>query len=134
MSRNSLAASAGSSTSRPPWPLVIGVIALLLVVGTAWFLSRPSPADGDAVRGVTEIDVLDNDFEAPVIEVESGTTVTWTFVGDSLHDVVGEGWGQPEAVSSGTFAHTFDTPGEYRYTCTLHGSMDGRVDVVAADA
>jgi plastocyanin len=31
--------------------------------------------------------------------------------------------------TKGTFAHRFDRPGEYRYTCTLHAGMDGRVVV-----
>jgi hypothetical protein len=33
--------------------------------------------------------------------------------------------------ASGTFQETFTTPGSYRYSCTLHLGMNGRVDVVA---
>jgi Copper binding proteins, plastocyanin/azurin family len=39
--------------------------------------------------------------------------------------------GVTEVVASGTWAHRFDRPGEYRYTCTVHAGMDGRVVVTA---
>lgn len=112
--------------------LILGGVAVAILGATAvWFLLRPSPADGDAVRGVTEIAVVDDAFDPPVVEVPVGTTVTWTFAGEDAHDIVGDGWGEQTPADTGSFVHTFETSGSYRYTCTLHGGMDGRVDVVA---
>jgi plastocyanin len=91
--------------------------------------SAASRADAPPVRGVTTVDAKDLEFRPPAIEVEPGTEVTWRFVDGSIpHDVKGDGFAS-EVQSRGTFSHRFERPGEYRYTCTLHGGMDGRVVV-----
>jgi plastocyanin len=36
---------------------------------------------------------------------------------------------EPGDQASGTFRHTFTAPGSYRYSCTLHVGMNGRIDV-----
>lgn len=78
--------------------------------------------------GVDQVAVEDNRFEPRVIQVNRGTTVTWTWTGDRDHNVVGEGF-QSDLQSEGTFTHTFDTMGSFRYLCTLHGGMTGAVIV-----
>ncbi len=81
--------------------------------------------------GVTEVVVKDMRYTPQVIEVPVGTTVTWTFAdGNTPHDVKGDGF-QSEVMRSGTFRHTFDTPGTYDYRCTLHSQMTGRVIVTS---
>lgn len=120
------------TTRRRRWHWFAGVPVVVLLAAAAWTFLGPNPADGPAVTGVTEVDVLDDAFEVPAIEIDEGTTVTWTYLGDSEHNVVGEGWGDPEPNVTGTVVHTFDTPGSHYYTCTLHRNMDGRVDVVPA--
>ena len=42
--------------------------------------------------------------------------------------MVGEGF-QSDLQSEGTFTHNFETPGSFRYLCTLHGGMTGAVIV-----
>ena len=78
-----------------------------------------------------------NDFEttspdgliAAVRFYAPGTEVTWRFVDGSVpHDVKGDGFAS-EIQSRGTFSHRFTQPGEFRYRCTLHAGMDGRVVV-----
>ncbi len=77
-------------------------------------------------------------FDPPVIQVVAGTTITWTFADRGAdgsgelapHNVVGTGFVSP-VIEAGTWSHTFATPGSYAYVCTLHGNMDGRVEVVA---
>jgi plastocyanin len=88
-------------------------------------------ADAAPVAGVTEVAARDNQFTPPAIEVPAGTTVTWAFEdGFVPHDVTGEGWSSGDPQRRGTFTHTFAEPGSYRYRCTLHDGMDGRVVVV----
>ena len=83
------------------------------------------------VAGVTEVAARDNQFTPPAIEVPVGTTVTWAFEDRFVpHDVTGEGWSSGDPQRRGTFTHTFAEPGSYRYRCTLHDGMDGRVVVV----
>jgi plastocyanin len=92
---------------------------------------RPNPADGPAVVGATRVELRDNRFHPAVIQVKPGQTVTWSFDdGGATHNVKGKGWGSGNQ-ASGTFRHTFTAPGSYRYSCTLHPGMNGRVDVAA---
>lgn len=70
-------------------------------------------------------------FSPSVIEVEQGATVTWTFASAGAeHNVVFDDVASPTQLD-GTFARTFDQPGSYPYTCTIHDGMDGRVEVTA---
>ena len=47
------------------------------------------------------------------------------------HTVTQEGGGFDSGTmaANGTFSHTFDQPGEYRYICALHPGMKGTVVV-----
>jgi plastocyanin len=95
--------------------------------------SAASPADSQPVKGVTTVDAKDLKFLPPAIEVAPGTEVTWRFVDGSVpHDVKGDGFAS-EIQSRGTFSHRFTQAGEFRYRCTLHAGMDGRVVVAAGD-
>jgi plastocyanin len=104
----------------------------LVVLGAAGVLAGCGGGiadDAEPVRGVTEVSVVDNDFEPQVIEVPAGTTVTWRFEGGTQHNVSGEGF-RSDTMKDGEFQHTFDAPGQYDYLCTLHAGMEGRVLVV----
>lgn len=81
----------------------------------------------DASPG-TEVDVVDNRFEPEAREVQPGDTVTWTWHGSNPHDVVGDGF-ESDVLTTGAFSHTFDSPGEYPYVCTIHAGMDGLIVV-----
>jgi plastocyanin len=118
--------------TRPRRPLVTLFLVLTFTSAACQGGSAAAPADTPPVRGVTAVDAKDLKFLPPAIEVEPGTEVTWRFVDGSVpHNVKGDGFAS-EIQSRGTFSHRFAQPGEYRYTCTLHAGMDGRV-VVAAE-
>lgn len=114
--------------------LVLGIgVAVVAVVAVVATQLTPSSADGPPIVGVTSVNMGDEAFSPPVIQVTQGATVTWTFSdGGTEHNVVGDGWGTANPQSSGSFEHTFTQPGTYFYKCTLHFRMDGRVDVVTA--
>jgi plastocyanin len=108
---------------------------LLLCIGTtAWglWLADRHGEPGDPVAGVTEIAVRDNSFSPNSIEIEPGTTVTWTWEGNADHNVYGDGLESP-VQKTGTYAYTFEQTGQYDYECTLHPGMKGRV-IVDGDA
>jgi plastocyanin len=118
---------------------VIG-LGVLVALTVATFTLTPlsklinDPADGPAVRA-SEVVVEDQEFNAPAIEVDAGTTVTWTFQDDDggefvAHNVVFDHFRSPDT-TQGVYEHRFDEPGTYRYHCDLHFLMNGRVDVVA---
>lgn len=106
---------------------ILGVVALGLALVSA-ACGGESLADISPEIGVDQISVVDDSYEPRVVQVTQGTTVTWTWEGSRRHNVVGEGF-QSELRTEGTFSHTFDTPGSYRYLCTLHGGMTGAVIV-----
>ena len=74
------------------------------------------------------IEVGDDFFDPAHAVVASGTTVTWEWTGNVDHNVVGDDFSS-DVIDSGSFDHTFDEPGTYEYTCTLHGNMDGVIEV-----
>lgn len=75
-----------------------------------------------------QVSVFDNSFDPAVVAIAAGDTVTWTWEGNTPHDVDGESF-KSEVQTQGTFEHTFDEPGEYRYVCNIHSGMNGVVVV-----
>jgi plastocyanin len=95
--------------------------------------SDASHADSQPVKGVTTVEARHLKFSPPAIEVAPGTEVTWRFDDGSVpHDVKGDGFAS-DIQSRGTFSHRFAKAGEFRYKCTLHAGMEGRVVVAAGD-
>jgi plastocyanin len=102
-------------------------------------LSQADFVDETASTAV-DVEVRDNTFHAPYIEVKVGTTVTFTNKGKNKHDVypVEDGAFTPIEVDeldpgeAGTV--TFDEAGDVPYYCTLHGTttkgMIGAIRVV----
>ncbi|MEK0341921.1 MAG: plastocyanin/azurin family copper-binding protein, partial [Nitrosopumilus sp.] len=66
------------------------------------------------------------------IEVNSGTTATWTnddFVAHTVTDI--EGSFDSGFIQAGsTWSYTFEKSGEWDYLCTLHPWMKGTVNVI----
>lgn len=104
------------------------IIAGLAVAGLAavlvGVLSGGSGGTESTYRVVRNLD----DFFAPaVIRVEVGTEVEWENDGRNPHTVTAD----DESFDSGAlehgeeFEHTFDTPGVFPFTCTLHGKPGG---------
>ena len=95
-----------------------------------------------------EVAVKDNDFVPPAIRVNPGTTVKWVNQGRSPHDILpadptqdfGGSFGveAPKFQPGDEYEFRFDTPGVYRYYCSLHGTksvgMIGEVVVGDVDA
>ena len=111
------------------WRSTAAVVCALMMAGCASGGAQESGAQARVVVDDARVGVVDNDFEPERLEVPVGETVTWVWEGRANHDVVGEGFSS-EVQRSGTFAHTFETEGEYPYRCTLHPGMEGLVAVV----
>jgi len=81
-------------------------------------------------------------FSPATVTVAPGETVTWDF--QAQHTSTSDAMTGPEVwnsgvLSSGTFSHTFATPGTYPYFCALHSfpggtMMNGVVQVKGAGA
>ncbi len=130
----------------------LGVTALVLVsvcclaaCGSSKKSGSPAPAVVD-LRNETRVglDARNNQFSPSDIEIRPGTTVTWTNRDTVSHNIQKSAdavdFGAPFGVQAGsfgpgaTYSFTFNKPGEFHYTCTIHTLMSGTVRVVAAGA
>lgn len=109
----------------PPRYVAVALIALPLLVAACGGGDNDEPA-GPAAAG--EVDVVDNKFQPETVEVAIGDTVTWLFTGAVKHNVVGPGF-KSELQKDGTFEHTFNSAGTFKYICTVHPGMKGKVEV-----
>jgi plastocyanin len=79
------------------------------------------------------VTIKDIDFSAKVVRIHRSDTVRWLFRdGATPHNVTSRG--RPRFRSSvsrqgGSYSVRFDRRGTYRYVCTIHPSMTGRVVV-----
>jgi plastocyanin len=89
--------------------------------------SRPA-ADSGATGSV---EILDFKYEPDPVEVEAGTTVTWTNQDSADHTATAD----DDSFDTGVFGKgdegevTLDSPGTYPYHCDLHPFMEGEVVV-----
>jgi plastocyanin len=100
--------------------------------------TSPNPGGGGGGGGGTgstsnAISVGDNFFDPASTTVAPGTTVTWTWTGNSTHNVTFANTqlsGSGDKSNGSTFAKKFDTVGSFAYQCTIHGSsMSGTIIV-----
>lgn len=93
--------------------------------------ATPAPEPTEAASDVVAVQIVDFAFDPPNITIPAGTTVEWTNVGPTPHNVVSqEGiWESPIMEAGATYRFTFEEPGMYSYWCTLHPTMLGSVTV-----
>jgi plastocyanin len=106
---------------KPGW---VVALALLVVAGCGGTESSEPVA-------TTEVQMVKSyRFEPEAIRIDAGQTVTWTNEDNFTHSVQVDGQEDHEVGKGESFSITFDTPGTYRYVCTLHRKdMDGEVIV-----
>jgi plastocyanin len=104
--------------------VVLVASALMLCTAPAITSAAPAP-----LAAAVSIDNFT--FNAPVVTVKRGTTVTWTNGDDIPHTVVSrDGVFKSKVLDSGDrFSFTFAKPGQFRYFCSIHPRMTGTVIV-----
>lgn len=106
---------------------------LLPAVAAAALVAAGCAGSGESGEPVatTEVEMVKSyRFDPEVIEVEAGETVTWANEDNFTHTVQVDGQEDREVGRGESVSITFDTPGTYRYVCTLHSQdMDGQVIV-----
>ena len=80
---------------------------------------------------VSEVAIDNFNFAAPTITVPVGATVTWTNRDDVPHNVVStdNAFKSPVLDTDQKFSHMFETPGTFKYYCSLHPRMTGQIVV-----
>jgi plastocyanin len=112
----------------------VAIVGALLLVGIAcgeWG-DGSDPSKETPAFGVTEVRLDDFAFAPASIEIDAGTTVTWTNYDGTGHTVTSDEGDELDSElldETETFRHTFDTPGEYYYHCEPHSNMHGLITV-----
>ena len=95
----------------------------------------PVPPQGAASASVS---IVDFGFSPATITVNTGTTVTWTNTGASIHSVTSDTGAFDSSPSCPTgpcispgssFSHLFGQAGQFSYHCRVHPNMTGTVIV-----
>jgi plastocyanin len=91
----------------------------------------PKGASMAAVPGAASIGISGFKFGPDRVTVEAGKPVAWTNADDSPHQVTFTKSGErsPVLVTGQSHVQSFGAPGVYDYTCGLHPSMKGSVEV-----
>jgi plastocyanin len=90
----------------------------------------PAPGAVEANGETVDVVALDNTFRPETIEVVAGTAIRWENRGRNDHDVVPAddsldwGVGATDFAPGDEYTVLFDTPGEYPYYCSIHGTKD----------
>jgi plastocyanin len=84
-----------------------------------------------AGAGLAQVVVDNFSFAPATAAVAAGSTITWTNRDDLPHNIVSteQKFKSPVLDTNEQFSHTFDTPGCYKYFCSIHPKMTGRVVV-----
>lgn len=98
--------------------------------------ARNVPASADIVL----VRAIDNTFRPETIEVPAGTEVRWVNGGQNDHNVLPvderQEWGVDTAdfLPGDEYSAVFDTPGVYRYYCSIHGTKEvGMIGTVVVE-
>lgn len=68
-------------------------------------------------------------FTPEDMTVAPGTTVTWTNLDGSNHNVMVDGQQSGRMNMNATWSHTFNEAGTFEYTCFMHPRMKGTITV-----
>lgn len=136
--------AAGGSSQMMMWVIAIGGGAVAAIAVIAGVLIFTGGDDGPPARRSlmsqnpqiiagtsTTIDVVDRDFKPDSIQIPIGSTVTWMFKGNEIHDVTDDRdrFASESLRKGDTFEWKFDQRGEYYYYCSIHHIMQGTIIV-----
>lgn len=88
-------------------------------------------ADGEPAAGGDAVAIEDFAFDPADLQVEVGTSVTWTNIDPQTHTVTADEGAFDSSSLSGeaSFEFTFDEAGTFAYHCEIHPAMTATVVV-----
>jgi plastocyanin len=86
-------------------------------------------ASAPAIGAGKTVQAKDDFFSPKTVNVSKGSKVTWKFVGDNPHNVKFKSFASPIKQQGDTYSHKFTKTGTFKYVCTIHTGMTGKVVV-----
>lgn len=83
--------------------------------------------EGATIEETSDVQMTDSQFQPRNIQIDAGTTVTWTNEDSVEHTVTSasDNWSKDTSVPGGEqTTHTFEDSGVYDVYCSIHGSSD----------
>jgi plastocyanin len=106
------------------WPRLL--LAVVLAVAIPVLMAGPASA-------AKVVDVDHMAFTPHTVRITVGGAVKWKFNDDFSHNVTADdGSFHSPTMLSGTYRHVFRHTGTFRYHCSIHPEMTGKVVVRAA--
>ena len=87
-----------------------------------------APAAAKEATGAT-IDMVDLAFKPKALTIERGQTVTFRNRGKVTHNAKGSDFFSRVVQPGGSYKHRFDEAGSFKYVCTFHPGMEGKLTV-----
>ncbi|HKS89248.1 MAG TPA: cupredoxin family copper-binding protein [Stellaceae bacterium] len=101
----------------------------------AAFAAMPLAAQAQQVAATPmTIEIQNMKFSPAILTITAGATVTWVNEDQMPHTIADRERAFRSAAldTKDSFSHTFATPGEFTYFCTLHPMMVGKIVVKPA--
>ena len=111
--------------------LVLRALGASTFFAGALMINSASATPAAAAASAATVKIANFTFQAPIVTVKRGATVTWTNDDDIPHTVTADDKSFKSRVldSGQSFSFTFAKPGEFGYFCSLHPHMTGKVIV-----
>jgi plastocyanin len=102
-----------------------------LVLGVAGGAMSAGATSAKPAVTVASVKIQNYLYMPKALHITPGTKVTWTNKDFTGHTVTFKTFGSPTLGTGRTYSHTFATVGTFKYHCTLHPDMLGKVVVAA---
>ena len=108
--------------------LLVGAVAL---PASASASRRPDRSQVGVLQRAATVRIVDFTFHPRRIEVDRGTRVRWTNRDQVSHTTTSSTglWDSGTLAPGDSFSRVLERPGTFRFSCTIHPSMTGRVVV-----
>lgn len=123
--------------------IIIGIVLVVVVVGGIILLNQGNnkpnrqqpvtkqqttqqPQSGTEVNSVT---IQNFAFSPAKLTIKQGTTVTWTNEDSAPHKIKSDSFNSGDLSKGDKFEFTFNTKGNFAYSCSIHPAMTGEIVV-----
>ncbi len=94
-------------------------------------LARPSKPQRAATTTIKKVKIVDFAFSPKTVNISKGTKVKWTNTGSVGHTSTSNTgkWDSGTIHVGNSFTHVFKKAGTFKYHCTIHPTMKGKIIV-----